>query len=250
VTEPFEVLVLGVGDAFSERWDSTSFVLSAGGRNTLVDIPAPPRKVIREASAAAGRPLRIDDIDDLILTHVHGDHCNGVECFGFYKLFVQKRRPRLWTIPEVSGPLWEHRLRAPMERLWNADFTASRDLALTDYFDLRHLAFGAVNTVNELRVEIHPGRHHVPVFGMRIGFAGRTWGYSCDTTYLPDMIEFLAGCDLIFHETNYGAHTPYAKLAALPADVRGKMRLVHYPDDFDIAGSAIECAAAGRVYRV
>jgi ribonuclease BN (tRNA processing enzyme) len=244
------VLPLGVGDAFSERRDPTTFVLIAGGKFTLVDIPAPPRKVIREVSAAAGLVVSMDDVDDLILTHVHGDHCNGVECFGFYKLFVQKRKPRLWSIPEVTGPLWDHRLRAPMERLWNAEFTASRDLTLTDYFDVRTLAFGAVNAVNGLCVEIHPTRHHVPCFGMRVGFAGRRWGYSCDTTYLPELIEFLRPCDLIFHETNYGAHTPYARLAALPAELRAKMRLVHYPDDFDTAGSAIECAVPGRLYRV
>jgi hypothetical protein len=39
-------------------------------------------------------------------------------------------------------------------------------------------------------------------------------------------------------------------LAALPADVRAKMRLVHYPDEFDRLASVIEPLVQGRVYEV
>ena len=68
--------------------------------------------------------------------------------------------------------------------------------------------------------------------------------------YLPEMIDFLSPCDLIFHETNNGPHTPYAKLAALPADLRARMRLIHYPDDFDQAASVIQCVHQGQRYVV
>src|SRR5215210_2062858 len=101
--QPLTVLPLGVGDAFSAKWYQTTFLLIAGGRHTLVDIPDPPRKALAEACAAAGVPSDLNQIDDLILTHVHGDHANGVEPFGFWKLFAQKHRARLWSIPEVTG---------------------------------------------------------------------------------------------------------------------------------------------------
>jgi hypothetical protein len=45
-------------------------------------------------------------------------------------------------------------------------------------------------------------------------------------------------------------HTPYEKLAALPAWLRAKMRLTHLPDDFDADASAIEPLRQGRVYEV
>ena len=41
-----------------------------------------------------------------------------------------------------------------------------------------------------------------------------------------------------------------AKLAALPASLRSKMRLFHYPDDFDHASSLIEPLRQGRCYAV
>ena len=54
------------------------------------------------------------------------------------------------------------------------------------------------------------------------------------------------GADLIVHETNYGAHTPYEKLAALPEAIRARMRLIHYPDDFDREGSVIASLSQGE----
>ena len=79
---------------------------------------------------------------------------------------------------------------------------------------------------------------------------GRTLGYSADTAFDPGLIAWLAEADLFIHETNYGVHTPYASLAALPADLRARMRLIHYPDAFDLAHSTIEPLEERRVYPV
>ncbi|MBI4512233.1 MAG: hypothetical protein HY698_21550 [Deltaproteobacteria bacterium] len=71
-----------------------------------------------------------------------------------------------------------------------------------------------------------------------VGSTGRTLGYSSDTAFDPELIAFLEPADLIIHETNLGpAHTPYSALAALPADLRAKLRLIHYPDGFDMTSS-------------
>ena len=36
-----------------------------------------------------------------------------------------------------------------------------------------------------------------------------------------------------------GTHTPYDKLTALPSAVRDKIRLIHYPDTFDLAANGV-----------
>ncbi|MFW5740559.1 MAG: hypothetical protein ACOC1F_09355 [Myxococcota bacterium] len=54
------------------------------------------------------------------------------------------------------------------------------------------------------------------------------------------MIAWLAEADLFVHETNYAIHTPYEQLAALPAELRARIRLIHYPDAFDTRSAAIE----------
>jgi hypothetical protein len=50
--------------------------------------------------------------------------------------------------------------------------------------------------------------------------------------------------------THTAVHTPYEKLAALPASLRSKMRLTHYPDDFDAVSSVIEPLRQGQIYEV
>jgi hypothetical protein len=42
----------------------------------------------------------------------------------------------------------------------------------------------------------------------------------------------------------------YVKLASLPESLRSKMRLTHYPDDFDVESSVIEPLRQGRLYEV
>jgi ribonuclease BN (tRNA processing enzyme) len=93
--------------------------------------------------------------------------------------------------------------------------------------------------------------HTVPTTAFIVRAGGRCLGYSADTAFDQGLIEWLAGADLIIHETNPGLlHTPYADLAALPGALRAKMRLIHYPDDFDVDRSVIEPLHQGRIYSV
>ena len=86
--------------------------------------------------------------------------------------------------------------------------------------------------------------HSVPTYALRVTVGKRVFGYSTDTAFDPGLIEWLAPADLIVHEAttleHTGVHTPYVKLAALPESLRSKMRLTHYPDEFDVEASVIE----------
>jgi hypothetical protein len=55
---------------------------------------------------------------------------------------------------------------------------------------------------------------------------------------------------MVLHETGPGIHSPYESLAALPAAVRAKLRLIHYPDDLDASDGALEPLVQGRRYAV
>jgi len=86
---------------------------------------------------------------------------------------------------------------------------------------------------------------------MLIKADGRSLGYSADTAFDPSLIQFLSQADLIIHETNYGpAHTDYSQLAQLPAEIRAKMRLIHYSDYFDVESSVIGCLEEGQLLSI
>ncbi len=245
-------LPLGVGDAFSNRFYSSAVAVETGGRWLLFDCPHPIRKMMREASAAAALdpPLDIGALDGVILSHLHADHSSGLEGLGYFARFLLGRKATLVIHPDVLAHLWDGHLRAGMENLKFAPHADPIQLGLTDYFDIKLLDFKEPVEVGPFRIEARPTIHHIPTTAVRIHGGGRTLGLSADTYFDETLIAWLAESDLFFHETNHGIHTPYELLAALPAEVRKKMRLIHYPDDFDIAQSAIEVLEQGRIYEV
>ena len=244
----FEVVVLGVGDTFSEKHHSTALLLVCDGFHLAVDCPDMYRSVLHDAAERSGRPLAISDIDHVLITHVHGDHMNGLEGVAFYKHFVEGKRVNLLTSPEVRNSIWNERLKASMGTLWNG--SAFREMEFESYFEHVPLSFDSAITVGPFSIRSRRTIHHVPTSALFVEAAGRKLGYSSDTAFDPELIDFLAPADLIIHETNLGpAHTPYAELAALPPELRARMRLIHYQDGFDTGSSAITALREGEILR-
>ncbi len=236
---------LGVGNAFSRRWYSSAVAVESGGIWLLVDCPHPIRKILGEAGAAAGVPdLDVGRFAGVALTHLHADHASGVEGFGFYHRYVLQRRAILLGHPALLAAL----------EAGTADLLATPGQprpSMGDSFDLIALDEAQATEFGPFRIECRPTTHSVPTWAMRIRAGGRCLGLSADTGYDPGLIDWLAETDLVVHEAGKAApHTPYERLAALPEPLRRKMRLTHYPDDFDAESSAIEPLVPGRSYEV
>lgn len=246
----FTFVPLGVGDAFSARWYSSCLLLEHEGRRVLIDCPHPIRKMLREATERAGERLDLDAIEGVALTHLHADHVSGLEGYAYFSFFVLHRKARVLAHPRVRARLWDGCLAAGMEHLGEPGTGSARATTLEDYFELVSVEESGPARLGPFEIECRTTRHHIPTTAFRVRAGGRTLGYSADTAFDPSLIEWLAEADLVVHETNYGIHTPYESLAALPADLRAKMRLIHYPDDFDLAASRIEPLEQGRRYAV
>jgi ribonuclease BN (tRNA processing enzyme) len=247
------LIPLGVGDAFTALHYTTCMALGAGNDWLLIDCPHPVRKMLREASHAAGVPLDLDRVRGVALSHLHADHCSGVEDFGFYTYFALGRRARLLMHPEASARLWDGLLDAGMGQ-YRLPGQPPKVCKLGDYFELIPLSESAPVEFGPFSVECRPTVHPIPTAAFRIRAGGRSLAFSADTAFDPALIEWLAEADLVVHEattdTHTGVHTPYSKLAELPAPLRARMRLIHYPDEFDLAASVIEPLRQGRCYEV
>lgn len=245
----FDVIVLGVGDSFSERHRSTALLLRCDGFQLAIDCPDMYRSALRAAAERSGESLSLADIDHVLITHVHGDHMNGLEGAAFFKHFAQGRRVQLVTSPEVRATIWDQRLACSMGTLW--DGAQFRELTFDSYFAHTPLRWNDAVEVGPFRIRARRTIHHVPTSALLIEAAGRKLGFSSDTAFDPELIGFLGGADLIIHESNYGpAHTPYAALAALPAETRERLRLIHYPDTLDLASSVVTPLHEGQVLAV
>ncbi|MBX3247922.1 MAG: ribonuclease Z [Myxococcales bacterium] len=226
-------IALGTGDAFSaKRYGACLAVEHREGdtsRWLLIDCPHPIRKLLHEGSREVAPGLDVGSFDALVLTHLHADHASGLEGWGFFHRFALQKKATLLAHPSVARDLWTH-LQPSMGWLLDA---RREPVAMTeeDYFDVR--TFVDEIELGPFRIEARTTWHHIPTIALCIHAGGRCLGYSADTAFDPALFEWLAASDLLVHEANLGpAHTPYATLAALPADVRAKIRLIAFPDDF------------------
>jgi ribonuclease BN (tRNA processing enzyme) len=241
------LFVLGVGDTFTEKHNTHALLVEHDGFRLAIDCPDSYRRVLRQARDKNGASeLDLFGIDHVLVTHVHGDHMNGLEGFGYFKHFAQQKPAQLHTIRSVREQLWEGRLVSPMGRLWNG--TTFRELSFEDYFAWNELSLETATTIGPFTVRARLTKHHVPTSALFIEAGGRSIGISSDTAFDPSLIEFLAPADVIVHETNYGpAHTAFADLLGVAGEVKKKMHVIHYPDEFDVAGSPIPALVEGQV---
>ena len=121
---------------------------------------------------------------------------------------------------------------------------------MEDYFDVVPVTIGQSFNVGDARVETRRTLHPLPCFAVKIHFQGRCWTYSCDTSYDPELIDFLSEGDLIFHETGDGFHTPLKDLVALPDSLKKKLVLVHFPDTYDVDRSPFPTPRDGELFTV
>ncbi|HEY8074670.1 MAG TPA: MBL fold metallo-hydrolase [Labilithrix sp.] len=245
-----KLYVLGVGDTFTEKHVTHSLLVEADGFRLAIDCPDSYRRVLKQARDKNGASsLDLFGIDDFLVTHVHGDHMNGLEGVGYFKRFAQQKRAALHTIAPVKETMWSERLAGPMGQLWNG--TEFLSLGFDDYFAWSPLALDTTTQIGPFTVRARLTKHHVPTSALLLEHGGRKLGISSDTAFDPSLVEWLAEADLIVHETNYGpAHTKYEDLLRLGDDVKRKMRLIHYPDEFDVGASAIRCVLEGDAIEV
>jgi ribonuclease BN (tRNA processing enzyme) len=209
--------------------------------------------MLREGMHAAGLPrLDVDKISGIVLSHLHADHSSGLEDMGFFIYYIIGRRARVLAHPEISRELWDGSLWAGMGVSYEKPGAPAVTRKFDDFFELCDLSYTAPTQFGPFTVECRRTFHTVPTTAFRISAAGRTLGFSADTMFDHDLIDWLAPSDLIIHEVTglpeSTIHTPYARLIELPEEIRRKMRLNHLPDSFDIDASAIEPLREGHCY--
>jgi ribonuclease BN (tRNA processing enzyme) len=246
------LLTLGIGDAFSALHYSSCFLVESAGQWLLIDCPHPFRKILREATQRVGiHDLDVGDLHGVVLTHLHSDHSSGLEGVAFYYRYILGRSLPVYTHGSVAVDLWPRQLAGSMEYSLQEVGQPPVKRTLQEYFDLRSLEEGRPCPIGPFTVTCRPTVHNIPTIALRIEAAGRTLGYSADTTFDPTLIDWLASADLIVHEASGTfMHTRYESLVELPDALKRKLRLIHCPDQFDAAGSELALLQQGAFQTV
>lgn len=104
-----------VGDAFTALYHNACLLVESTSTRLLIDAPPALARALRESANEPSERVGLDDIDHVLITHLHGDHVGGLEQLLFYRRFVTGRKAALHAIPEVLARLWDPRLRGGMD---------------------------------------------------------------------------------------------------------------------------------------
>lgn len=233
----FSVKVLGTGDAFSASRNPSALLLSCDGFYLAIDCPDRYRKVLKET----GTNVPLEKIDHFVITHVHGDHMNGLEGVAFYKHFLEKKKVKLIAATPIIKSIWNERLIGSMSHLLEGK--APKTMKFGDYFD--PIALEDKPKVGPFTISMKYTKHHVPTTALLIECCGEKLGYSSDTSFDPSLWDFLKEANVIVHEATHVAVSEL--LRNVSPSLLAKTRLIHYPDNFAENGRLLR---DGETFRV
>ncbi|BBH21165.1 MBL fold hydrolase [Paenibacillus baekrokdamisoli] len=214
--------MLGTGSAFAKKYFNNNALFYVGDRTIMLDcgITAPL------SLYQLGKTF--NDIDALLISHIHADHIGGMEEFAFQMKFVYNRKPLLFISEAIVDSLWENALKGGLLQ--------EECHSLDHYFDIKLLKEG-------VSTEIYPGfcvepilTKHIPNKSSFSFLINGNFFYSADMRFDPDLLEELVarGCETIFHDCQLTppgvVHTTLEELLTLPESIQERIWLMHYDD--------------------
>jgi ribonuclease BN (tRNA processing enzyme) len=254
-----EIVFIGVGSAFASSLHHTNFFIIKGDTHILVDFGTTGPNALKDLSID---PL---DVEVLLPTHSHCDHVGGIEYLTLLNRYVAvnlQGRPKIHMIipEEYQKILWDATLRGGME--WNEVNQFGSKLVFEDYYDVTRPIVKAENPrqvfeLNFKGIKLEFFRtNHIPDSAHEANQAFITYGLlvddrvfiSGDTKFDRELIDLYADrSEVMFHDTSFfqnPVHASLEELRTLPKEIKKKMYLMHYSDNWreqniiDFAGFA------------
>ncbi|HEV7450790.1 MAG TPA: MBL fold metallo-hydrolase [Pseudonocardiaceae bacterium] len=218
---------------------ASGYLVQAGDTTVVLDLG-------NGTFGALQRYLDPFNLDALMLSHLHPDHCADVSALTVYRRYHPHPPPcdplPLYGPPEVA------------QRLVAAYAASAYELCVTelsDVYDFR--LFGEPLRIGGLEVRAAPVDHPCEAYALRISHAGRTLVYSGDTGPCPQLVELANGVDVLLAEASWpdrpgnppGIHLSGrdAGEAAAAAGV-GQLLITHVPPWTDAEQVLTEAKAA------
>ncbi len=194
----------------------SGYLLEADGVTLLLDAG-------NGATANLQRLHRLADLDAIVISHRHIDHCIDL-VGGYYNLRFD---------PDFSGrmPLYA---AAEVHELLTGMLSNDAPMSFDDLFAHQQVGHGDEVTVGPARLRFARSVHPVPTVSIRVEVEGATVVYSGDSAGGPDLVEIARGADLFLCEATWSGdpdqyppdiHLTGAQAGAIAAEA-GVSRLV------------------------
>ena len=237
------VVFIGVGSAFSKRHRQSNILLIQGEHHVLID-------------CGTQGPLALNDLGLSVLkvrcylpTHSHADHVGGLEEVALMNRYTPNMsKPKMIVLRDYQDLLWSKSLSGGAEY---CEANQGRSLQLTDFFDILRPKIIEVEgrkfwmyQHGPIEVMIMRTRHF-PDSAISVDesqwccglFLNRRVWISGDTMFDREYpMRFYKEAELMFHDCQLfygGVHASYQELMTLPGEVRSKILLYHFGDNWN-----------------
>lgn len=232
-----KIIPIGCGSALCTENFQSNYIVEHDGKRLLLDSGDDTRFALK----AVG--LKLTDIDAVYISHLHGDHANGVQqlAFGTYFNPATKCSIKLYGNHKVLEDGWNHTWSGGMRSLEGENpsldkyFQVER-VPLNGMFRWNGITFQTVQTVH-----VMDAYGIVPCFGliMNIPESIKKVYFTTDTQFCPHQIQkFYDQVDVIIQDCEtvpdmYASkvHSHFKFLKTLNEETKAKMYLTHYNDN-------------------
>lgn len=137
------------------------------------------------------------DVDAIILSHLHGDHCLDLTAYvNVLRYGPQRREGRI----PVIGPV------GTRDRIETAYDPLARKLGLRELFDFSTPRSGELGP---FAVSVTGVNHPVPAYAISLSVGDRKLVYSGDTGESDALVSLAHGADVLLCEATFAADDPY-----------------------------------------
>lgn len=240
------VVFIGVGSAFCKRKRQSNILIIQGDHHVLVDCGTQGPLALNDIG------LSVLDVRCYLPTHSHADHVGGFEEIMLMNRYTPdttgRGLPQLIILRDYQDLLWSKSLSGGAEF---CEANQGRTLQITDFFDVlrprtQQIHGRKVWVYQHGPMEIMIMRtRHFPDTAVSVDesqwcsgvFINRRVWISGDTMFDQEYPQrFAEDAEVMFHDCQLfygGVHASYQELMTLPEDIRKKMFLYHFGDNWD-----------------
>ncbi len=185
--------VVGCAGSFP-RADSacSAYLVEADGFRLLLDMGS-------GALGALQQHIGLYDLDALLISHLHADHCLDACAYVVARRYAPAGRPPRLPLYGPAGAL------ARLARAYEPDAAPAR---LEEIYDEQTLTPGSFE-IGPFRLTVDRVNHPVETYGVRVSHGGRTLTYSADTGDSDALVDLARDSDAFLCEATISAAQPH-----------------------------------------
>jgi ribonuclease BN (tRNA processing enzyme) len=239
-----ELFFIGVGSAFTKRNYQTNLLIIKGKDHLLIDCGTKCSQAFYDLG------IPITSVENFLITHSHADHIGGLEEVALMGKYMTLKKPNMIISETYQHILWDMSLRGG--QAYNEE-NAGDILSFPDFWNVMrpvwlgnypretfHVELGGIDIIMMRTKHIPDSSHDWQSSFWSCGLViDKRVMFTSDTRFDRDLIENYNSqfkLEAIFHDCQFfngGVHASIDEINEFSSEIKKKMYLTHYGDNWE-----------------